>query len=56
MLVSTGVMLNISPQKNARTSEQIISLRNICEIFWLEEATILDMQMSKLPLISGYDS
>ena len=50
VLVSTGVMSNISPQKNARTPEQ-----NICEIFWLEESAILDMQMSKLPMISGYD-
>ena len=55
VLVSTGVMSNISPQKNARTPEQNISLRNICEIFWLEESAILDMQMSKLPMISGYD-
>lgn len=55
MLVSTGVMSNISPQKNARTPEQNISLRNLCKNFWLEETAILDMQMSKLPMISGYD-
>ena len=53
--VSTGVMSNISPQKNARTPQQNISLRNLCNNFWLEETTILDMQMSKLPMISGYD-
>lgn len=56
MLVSTGVMSNISPQKNARTPEQNISLRNLCKNFWLEETAILDMQMSKLPMISGYGS
>ena len=54
MLVSTGVMSNISLQKNARTPEQNISLRNLCKNFWLEETAILDMQMSKLPMISGY--
>jgi hypothetical protein len=54
VLVSTGVMSNISPQKNARTPEQNISLRNLCKNFWLEETAILDMQMSKLPMISGY--
>jgi hypothetical protein len=54
VLVSTGVMSNISPQKNARTPEQIISLRNLCKNFWLEETAILDMQMSKIPMISGY--
>ena len=47
-------MSNISPQKNARTPEQNISLRNLCKNFWLEETAILDMQMSKLPMISGY--
>ena len=47
-------MSNISPQKNARTPEQNISLRNLCNNFWLEETAILDMQMSKLPMISGY--
>jgi hypothetical protein len=46
-------MSNISPQKNARTTEQNISLRNLCKNFWLEETAILDMQMSKLPMISG---
>lgn len=55
MLVSTGVMSNISPQKNARTPEQNISLRNLCKNFWLEETAILDMQISKLPMISGYE-
>jgi hypothetical protein len=45
---------NISPQKNPRTPEQNIALRNLCKIFWLEETAILDMQMSKLPMISGY--
>jgi hypothetical protein len=55
VLVSTGVMSNISPQKNARTPEQNISLRNLCKNFWLEETAILDMQMSKLTRISGYD-
>ena len=55
MLVSTGVMSNISPQKNARTPQQNISLRNVCKNFWFEETAILDMQMSKLPMISGYD-
>jgi hypothetical protein len=55
VLVSTGVMSNISPQKNARTLERNISLRNLCKNFWLEETAILDMQMSKLPMISGYD-
>jgi hypothetical protein len=55
VLVSTGVMSNISPQKNARTPEQNIALRNLCKTFWLEETAILDMQMSKLPMISGYD-
>jgi hypothetical protein len=44
----------ISPQKNARTPEQNTSLRNLCKNFWLEETAILDMQMSKLPMISGY--
>jgi hypothetical protein len=29
--VSIGVMSNISPQKNARTPEQNISLRNLCK-------------------------
>jgi hypothetical protein len=53
VLVSTGVISNISPQKNARTPEQNISFRNLCKKFWLETA-ILDMQMSKLPMISGY--
>jgi hypothetical protein len=48
-------MSNISPQKNARTPEQNMSLRNLCKKFWLEETAILDMQMSKLPMISGYD-
>jgi hypothetical protein len=48
-------MSNISPQKNARTPQQNISLRNVCKNFWLEETAILDMQMSKLPMISGYD-
>jgi hypothetical protein len=47
-------MSNISPQKNARTPEQNISLRNLCKHFWLEETAILDMQMSKIPMISGY--
>jgi hypothetical protein len=47
-------MSNISPQKNARTPEQNISLRNLCNNFWLEETAILDMKMSKLPMISGY--
>ena len=47
-------MSNISPQKNARNPEQNISLRNQCKKFWLEETAILDMQMSKLPMISGY--
>jgi hypothetical protein len=55
VLVSTGVMSNISPQKNARTPEQNISLRNLCKNVWLEETAILDMQMSKLPMISGYE-
>jgi hypothetical protein len=36
--------------------EQNISLRNLCKNFWLEETAILDMQMSKLPMISGYGS
>jgi hypothetical protein len=30
------------------------ALRNLCKNFWLEETAILDMQMSKLPMISGY--
>jgi hypothetical protein len=47
-------MSNISSQKNVRTPEQNISLRNLCEHFRLEETAILDMQMSKLPMISGY--
>jgi hypothetical protein len=47
-------MSNISPQKNARTPQQNISLRNLCKNFWFEETAILDMQMSKLPMISGY--
>jgi hypothetical protein len=47
-------MSNISPQINARTPEQNISLRNHCKNFWFEETAILDMQMSKLPMISGY--
>jgi hypothetical protein len=54
VLVSTGVMSNISPQKNTRTPEQYISLRNLCKKLWLDETAILDMQMSKLPMISGY--
>jgi hypothetical protein len=49
-------MSNISPQKNACTPEQNISLRNLCENVWFEETAILDMQMSKQPMISGYDS
>jgi predicted transcriptional regulator len=53
-IVSTGVMSNISPQKNARTPEQNISLRNLCKNLWLEETAILDMQMGKLTMISGY--
>ena len=48
-------MSNISPQKNARTPEQNISLRNLRKHFWLEETAILDVQMSKLPMISGYE-
>jgi hypothetical protein len=48
-------MSNISPQKNASTPEQNISLRNLCKDFWLEETAILDMQMSKLPMLSGYE-
>jgi hypothetical protein len=47
-------MSNISPQKNSRTPEQNISLRNLCKNFCLEETAILDMHMSKLPMISGY--
>jgi hypothetical protein len=47
-------MSNISPQKNTRTPEQYISLRNLCKKFWFDETAILDMQMSKLPMISGY--
>jgi hypothetical protein len=54
VLVSIGVMSNISPQKNACTTEQNISLRNICENIWLEETAILDMQMRKQTMISGY--
>jgi hypothetical protein len=54
VLVSTDVISNISPQKNARTPEQNISLRNVCKKLWLKETAILDMQMSKLPMISGY--
>jgi hypothetical protein len=34
--------------------EQNISLRHLCKNFWLEETAILDMQMSKLLMISGY--
>jgi hypothetical protein len=41
VIVSTGVMSNISPQKNARTPEQNISLRNLCKNLWLEETAIL---------------
>jgi hypothetical protein len=47
-------MSNISPQENARTPQQNISVRNLCKNFWLEKTAILDMQMSKLPMISGY--
>jgi hypothetical protein len=54
VLVSIGVMSNISPQKNACTPEKYISLRNLCENFWLEETAILDIQMNKLPMIFGY--
>jgi hypothetical protein len=54
VLVSIGVLSNISPQKNACAPEQNISLRNLCENFWLEETAILDIQMNKLPMISGY--
>jgi hypothetical protein len=54
VLVAIGVMSNISPQKNARTPEQNISLRDLCENIWLEETAILDMQMSKQPMISRY--
>jgi hypothetical protein len=46
-------MSNISPQKNARTPEQNISLRNLCRNVWLEETAILDMQMSKLPSVNS---
>jgi hypothetical protein len=56
VLVSIGVMSNISPQTHACTPEQNISLRNLCESIWLEETAILDMQMSKQPMISGYNS
>jgi hypothetical protein len=28
--------------------------KKLCKNFWLEETAILDMQMSKLPMISGY--
>jgi hypothetical protein len=52
--VSIGVMSNISPQINTRTPEQYISFRNLCKKFWLDETAFLDMQMSKLPMISGY--
>jgi hypothetical protein len=38
-------MSNISPQKNARTPEQNISLRNLCKNFWLEE-TVVDAIVS----------
>jgi hypothetical protein len=36
------------------TSVVNISLRNLCKKFWLDETAILDMQMNKLPMISGY--
>jgi hypothetical protein len=55
VLVSIGVMSNISHQKNVCTPEQNIYLINLCENIRLEETAILDMQMSKQPLISGYD-
>jgi hypothetical protein len=35
LLVSTGAMSNISPQKNASTPEQNISLRNLLNTFYL---------------------
>jgi hypothetical protein len=47
-------MTKISHQKNARTPEQNISLRNLSKNLWLEETAILDMQMGKLTMISGY--
>jgi hypothetical protein len=37
VLVFTGVMSNISPQKNARTPEQNISLRNLRKISGLKK-------------------
>jgi hypothetical protein len=36
-------MSNISPQKNACTPEKYISLRNLCENFWLEETAIFNI-------------
>jgi hypothetical protein len=42
-------MSNISPQKNARTTEQNISLRNLCKNFWLEETAISDHFFNCLP-------
>jgi hypothetical protein len=35
-------MSNISPQKNARTPEQNISLSNLCKKFWLEETAAIN--------------
>jgi hypothetical protein len=54
VLVSIGVKSYISPKKNACTPEQNISLRNLCENIWLEETAILDKQMCKQSMISGY--
>jgi hypothetical protein len=41
-------MSNISPQKNACTPEQNISLRNLCENIWLEEILIVSCQRQKI--------
>jgi hypothetical protein len=39
-------MSNISPQKNARTPEQNISLRNLCKNFWLPNTETSGVDLS----------
>jgi hypothetical protein len=47
-------MSNISPQKNACTPEQNISLRNLCENIWLEETAILDMHHCRIQILVDF--
>jgi hypothetical protein len=56
VLVSTGVMSNISPQKNARTPEQNISLRNLCKNFWLDDERITKFIEISIPYLGLYNA